>query len=762
MASKRHRKPFAWILAIACAVPVLAVQAPEGDFPPDFDLRPVPDAGALDAARRQAAAAFEARFGDDAVLHWGDLSDRPQMILRPRTLLAHVPGGDPVDAVRTFLRAGRGAFGLTDDEVDGLDAAKVYTTNDTGVTHVQFLQRVDGISVFRGQVRVNLTEAGGVVNVGGEFFPGLRVDGPPKLSAAEALAVAARGIGMSGTVPAPTDASPDGDRLTSFPAGGEFLDPSRVRLVLLPHGGAASQLTWEVVLTEGVSGRDHMYRVLVDARTGEAVFRERMTLYMGDPATAEGLVFDETPIAGPQELRSFAGDPVASPSFWIEDGQQLTKGNNVASRTDWTSNNTSSDDNAADGGRRLEFDFPFTNSYEETGNVFDDSDAAITNAFHLGNVIHDHWWHLGFDEAAGNYQQDNFGLGGVGGDRVNIDVQDGAQFSFFRNNANWNPTLDGTQPRTNFFIWTDPPWTRRDGAFDGTVIWHEFGHGLSTRLVGGPSTQCLGGAQGGGMGEGWSDWVAIDYYNHEADGPDGPVVVGEYVTGRSDIGIRRVPYAHDMGVSPLTYEDLCDNGSCSVHDEGEIWASTLWDVRHDLIEANGYAEGRDRAQRLVIDGMKLSPCSPNFIVMRDAILQADDQRYASANVCLIRQAFARRGMGALATSTGTGSNATADFSKVAPPSDSLQWNDPATLAWAADAGAVAYDVSRGSFVADLASNAFDDATCFGETSGTQLADAEVPAPGTGFYYVRSVQDACFESTFGAGSSGADRVAGTCP
>lgn len=753
------------VLAAVLAAPAVAFRSVEGlGFPEDFDRLAAPSAVELQDARRQVAARFAERFGPDLRLHWGDRSPRPALVHRPGTSIAAAPGApDPVAAARAFLSAGADAFGLTEDEIRALDAAKVYATDGMGVTHVQFLQRLDGVSVFRGQVRVNLDARGGVVNVGGEWFPGLPRPGVPAIQADEALRVAAVGLGLSGAVPEVVERESEGEQRTVYAAGGEYVERPEVRLVLAPEGDGGARLTWETMVHEGVSGWDNLYRVLVDAATGEPVLRERLTLYAGPttPADAVGTVFDcEDPGACARTTVSFAGDPVASPVNWVSDGQNLTQGNNVAVRTDYTGGNSSTEDTMADGGRRLEFDFPFSNSWETSNDYASDSDAGITNTFYWGNVIHDHWYHLGFDEAAGNYQDDNFGLGGLGNDHVNADVQDGAATPFLRNNANWSPTLDGSTPRTNYFLWTSP---ERDGAFDAGVIWHEFGHGLSTRLVGGPSTQCLSGAQGGGMGEGWSDWVAINRFSGPTDDPDGPIVVGEYVTGNSERGIRRYPYHVDLAINPLTYERLCDDGSCSVHAEGEIWSVTLWDVRHDLIGAYGYDDGVLFAEQLVLDGMKLSPCSPNFLMMRDAILQADEQRYAGANTCLIRSAFARRGMGAGATSNGTGSDATADFDPIEPMAATLTFStDRDTLTWGEAAGAVGYRVARGGFTSDATANGFDDAACQGQTSATTYTDATVPAPGAGFYYVVANSDDCFDAHFGTDSQGGVRPVAGCP
>lgn len=746
-------------LVLGCALPALAVQAPQWSFPDNFDLRPAVDERALSSSRGEVRTRIAERFGSDVVARWGDLSARPHYLFRPRGILGVLPAREPAEAAREFLRSGRGVFGMSDAEIEELEAAKVYRTTSTGTTHVLFVQRRDGISVFRGQVRINIDDRGGVINVGGEYFPGLRGPGEPDVGAREALRTAAVGVGLSEDVPPVVASETTGERLTRFAGSPEYLEPPRARLVLLPQGPDRARLTWEVIVWEAVTGADHRYRVLVDAATGAPVLRELMTLYVADPATARGLVFDsKDPDSGPHVERSFEGDPVASPEHWVSDGQTKSQGNNVAARVDWGGRNTNSEAVMADGGDALEFLFPFVDSYANGGSYRDDRDSAITNVFYWGNLIHDYWYSFGFDEAAGNYQDDNFGRGGAGNDHVNADAQDWASSPFFRNNANWSPTNDGNPPRTNYYLWTDP---RRDGAFDAKVIMHEFGHGLSTRLVGGPGTQCLGGAQGGGMGEGWSDWVAVNYFADASDDPAGPATVGEYVTGDFDDGIRRYPYHYDMAIDPLTYEDLCDGGSCAVHDEGEIWASVLWDMRHDLIQQLGFDEGRLRAEFLVIDAMKLSPCSPNFVTMRDSILQADEQRYGGQHECLIRSAFARRGLGALASSNGTGSDATADFSLIRPVGGLGFAGDSTTLTWTDRDDATLYRVARGSFDEQAANNTFDDAACIGETASPSYSDADVPVAG-GFYYLVALDDACFASDYGAASDGTRRVVEPCP
>ncbi|MEN0007021.1 MAG: M36 family metallopeptidase, partial [Bacteroidota bacterium] len=62
--------------------------------------------------------------------------------------------------------------------------------------------------------------------------------------------------------------------------------------------------------------------------------------------------------------------------------------------------------------------------------------------------------------------------------------------------------------------------------------------------------------------------------------------------------------------------------------------------------------GNNIAMQLVLDGLKIQPCSPDFIEARDAILTADSINYDGAHQCLIWETFARRGLGASAEAGG--------------------------------------------------------------------------------------------------------------
>ena len=280
-----------------------------------------------------------------------------------------------------------------------------------------------------------------------------------------------------------------------------------------------------------------------------------------------------------------------------------------------------------------------------------DINASIVNIFVQANRYHDRMYHFGFTEAAGNFQYDNFGRGGVGADPVLAGAQAGISQGALCN-AFFATPEDGTPPFTMFFLFSQLFCNFRDvdSAFDSTVTLHEFTHGLSTRLVGGPlNVTSLFGSQSGALGEGWSDTYAAHINNNP--------VIGAYATGNNTTGIRTVAYNN----SPLTYRQfgnrvpLCAPASCltmgqafvpEVHTDGEIWASAMWDLRTSL-------GGGDIFLQLLTDALKLTPPNPSMLDARNAILIADVLDYGGAHLSSFMAAFSQRGMSASAATEPT-------------------------------------------------------------------------------------------------------------
>jgi extracellular elastinolytic metalloproteinase len=194
---------------------------------------------------------------------------------------------------------------------------------------------------------------------------------------------------------------------------------------------------------------------------------------------------------------------------------------------------------------------------------------------------------------------------------------------------------------------------------DNGIIAHEYTHGISTRLTGGPSnSNCLRNTCQTAnncfeqMGEGWSDFYALALTTKVGDTGEKLRGMGTFVVGQptTATGIRRYPYSTDMAVNPLTYDDIIT--AVAPHGIGTVWCSMLWDLYWSLVKKYGWSadvfnggKGNNIAIQLVMDGFKLQPCDPGFVDGRNAILKADQLRYNGANQCLIWEAFAKRGLG---------------------------------------------------------------------------------------------------------------------
>jgi hypothetical protein len=223
------------------------------------------------------------------------------------------------------------------------------------------------------------------------------------------------------------------------------------------------------------------------------------------------------------------------------------------------------------------------------------------------NFAHDFFYDLGFDEASGNFQANNFGRGGLGNDPI-IALARAAG----RNNATFLPADEGSSPTISMFLWDGVGcWAQDvdgdgtldfDGDYDTDIILHEFHHGVSHRL-----NTAFDGNEAGAIGEGGSDFFAYSV--------NGDTTLAEY----SRLGGLR-------GVNGKTYADwTCLLGLfCEVHDNGEIWANVLWDIRQrfrgDLVRGSE-AAATNEAHQLYVDGLKLSPPSPTMLDLRDAMLR---------------------------------------------------------------------------------------------------------------------------------------------
>ena len=752
-------------------------------------------------------------------------------------------GDDPVAIAIGYVKQHVDELGVTPADVHELAVLSSYTSRHNGVTHVNLVQRYQGMDVFGGHATVNVTGDGDILFVGDNFVSGLQ---PAEASSAELDAVdavesAADELDLDKPRNLRVMRTSRASGVTTLSGGGISDEPITAKVGWQPTDDGLRQ-AWQVVIAD--SSDVHLWNATIDAASGEMLAVDNWTIEddheelasrLGRPegqtsAAVETLsssrtVFEsadpvqdgssyriypqESPDDGDRELETNPADGTASPFGWHDVSGTpspdftITRGNNVHAYTDRDASNDADPGSEPDGGAGLTFDFPIDLNEHPQNYV----DAALTNYFRWCNITHDLFYLYGFDEEAGNFQVNNYGRGGVGGDDVRCESMDGS----FQSNANFStPAADGGRPRmqtaiefgsglpnavtvdsgpaagtylahyarfspapaaagiTGTLVLVDDasgnpndgcePYTipagsiavvdttnvcnnytqtvnaqnagavalvvvhtannpaimngtmvnpvsipairvgladgntikaaiasqpasgsvhrntarppMRVGDLDNATILHEYGHGLSNRMTGGPGVNCLSGQEQ--MGEGWSDFVAlIPLIDTELDDPDGVRGIFPYVVfqpPRTGPGLRPRPYSRTWSIQPFTYDSIktggwLNGGSLSApHGIGHGWTAVLWDMTWDLIVKLGFnpnlyddwsTGGNNLAFQLVLDGLKIQGCSPTLVTGRDAIVAADAALTGGDNKCTIWASFARRGLGFSASDGGT-------------------------------------------------------------------------------------------------------------
>lgn len=301
-----------------------------------------------------------------------------------------------------------------------------------------------------------------------------------------------------------------------------------------------------------------------------------------------------------------------------------------------------------------------------------------------------------------------------------------------------------------------------DGDLDNGVITHEFTHGISNRLTGGANNvSCLGNKEQ--MGEGWSDYFALMVTTdwNLATINDGPKArpIGTYVLGQSPDGpgIRYYPYCTDFSINPWTYDSMALSSrfsnslfSYDPHVVGEVWCNMLWEMTWEIIKStgringsiykSGIKAGNTIALQLVIEGMKLQPCSPGFVDGRNAILKADTLLYGASHSAAIWRAFARRGLGVNANegSTNNIKDGIADYTVPSAPIaqnqfNAVKQNNTALLQWNITNTSVSqYAIERSSD----GTNFKEIGTVNGNVNEINNFTDHLPANGNNYYRLR--------------------------
>jgi extracellular elastinolytic metalloproteinase len=571
----------------------------------------------------------------------------------------------PLAVGMAFAQANLDLLGLTEADLSGYEITDEVFTKVTGATHLYLRQTYAGLPLYNGQLQFNVNRDGRLLSVNNAFLPNLKGSvntTTPTLDAASAVLAAALSVGIETAAPRVASSPQGAGQRTKLDGTGISRQPIEARLMWLPIRAGQARLVWNFQI-ETLDGENY-FDFTVDAANGKVWTRFDWIAdasYRVYPIPIESP--NHTTPVPPTDARQLLVDPnnaTASPFGWHDTngaaGAEFTihRGNNAHAWEDSDGNDTPPGAGLEpDCGAGLLCDFPVN----LTGAPSTYRPAAVTNLFYWNNIIHDVLYQYGFDEPGGNFQVNNYGNGGVGADDVQALAQAAGNC-----NANFGTPPDGQRPRMRMFT-CNIATPSQDGDFDHGVITHEFGHGVSNRLVGGPANvSCLQNSQQ--PGEGWSDLFGLILTALPGDTGPMPRGVGTYLLGQPTTGpgVRTQRYSTDPTVNTWTFSSIA--GMAVPHGVGSVWAQAAWEVYWALVDEHGFdadiydsagTAGNQRALLYITDGLKLTMCSPTFLNARDGIIQSAINNHGGEDVCLIWQAFADFGLGVNATTPGPNS-----------------------------------------------------------------------------------------------------------
>jgi extracellular elastinolytic metalloproteinase len=569
-----------------------------------------------------------------------------------------------------FLTKTSPAFGASEDKAPEFLADPVPVSTSSNATAVYALQTLHGIRIFQAGVTVKFDPNGSLVEATGTVIStptGIQVS--PKLTVQQAVQKAAEflaqprpedqhrtdqfgepltvePLNLSEFKPQVVSTISNDPSLTTILEGSPFPDRIKANLLWFPQSEDNLRLGYEVVMNmPNYSGQ---YRLIVDAETGDILYSRQLMKTL----KARGNVFERygnppnqtvivdfprmiQDLKNVYDLRHLDNNSIIQKNYNLPDSFPL----------DWVIDETTRGTNTF---AHLEDSGPTAKGTRQSNIINFDStnpnDLLVVNMFYHCNVLHDIWYMLGFTKEAGNFEVDNLGSDPVDA-RVYPHPVSGT--------ANFSTPPDGTSPIMRMGLVSR---TNRPTCCDPDVMYHEFMHGVTNRLVGGRmNTQAMDSLQAAGIGEGTSDYNACSLLNK--------TVCGDWVLNNKT-GVRKYQYDEQF---PDTFANLgtgrYGEQDYDEHAVGEIWAATLLQMNRKIEEKINIPRiGAYIGLRLIADACKICTPNPSFLNLRDAMLKALDDHLTANQISKndylkIRQsiweAFVKFGMGPNASCNGS-------------------------------------------------------------------------------------------------------------
>lgn len=145
-------------------------------------------------------------------------------------------------------------YQLTEADVNEYVVTDRYVARHTGVTHLYFRQKVNGIEIFGANLNAHVLPNGRILTLNNQFVPNLNrvnVNAQPELTAIEATQAAALHLGLELTSDLVVESNLGGPaQNVVLSSGGISQEPIPAKLVYFVNGKGELSLAWELVIGE--------------------------------------------------------------------------------------------------------------------------------------------------------------------------------------------------------------------------------------------------------------------------------------------------------------------------------------------------------------------------------------------------------------------------------------------------------------------------------------------------------------------------------
>ncbi len=384
---------------------------------------------------------------------------------------------------------------------------------------VELKQQYGGIDVFGGRVSVSISDRGNITQFRCDYFPGINVMPLPSISANGARSAA-------------------GSNLTS-----QVTKASEPELIIFPVPGEKNFEYRLAYKTEISTDQPARWLTIVDATTGELLYRRNLIYYDTVDGFIHGLIYPATPfdtlVSRPFEFETvnITGLPAV---------QSDRSGFFTAEAPDQSPRRTT---------------LALSGLYVDVQNS-QGVNASYIDTITPGDTLLINW----ASPRARNDERNTYYQTNVVHDFINaLDPEyTGMDFALTAN-VNLNQTCNAYWDGSSINLFMAGGGCSNTGEL-ANVIWHEYGHGIT-------DFQYRPSSPSGAQHEGWSDYIAATMTNQ-------PLIGLGFYSNDPNAYLRSV-------LNHMTYPESLTGES---HNDGLIVAGALWDLRTILSPRTGYCD----------------------------------------------------------------------------------------------------------------------------------------------------------------------------